>query len=281
MNFLIKGMRGMGDNIYQRPYVKALAAENQVWLETPWPELYADIPNVHCAKPHTTLRTQLKNIYRQKIWESPPGNVKVKTVSYDVARRPIWHGMAESFGVAPLPWDMPDFGPCPVVTEKPVALLRPATIRAEWRADSRNPAPENLLDAANVLRGRGFHVVSVADLDGAREWLVGEVPPADTVFHSGELTFPVLMALVQHASVIVGGVGWIVPAALAFERDLFVIFGGQGGHNAPSKIIPEGYDVGLALPDRFCMCRDAKHRCDKRITNFKERFEQWVSSKNW
>ena len=41
------GMHGLGDNIYQRGYVKALAERaGIVWLWTPWPQLYADLRDV-------------------------------------------------------------------------------------------------------------------------------------------------------------------------------------------------------------------------------------------
>src|SRR5262249_27377149 len=61
---LIRGMWGLGDNIYSRPFVRATAAQYEVHLETPWPELYADldIKFVRGARP---LRTQLKNMARQ------------------------------------------------------------------------------------------------------------------------------------------------------------------------------------------------------------------------
>src|SRR5262245_9263081 len=40
---LVRGMWGLGDNCYARPFVRAAAEKYDVWLETPWPELYEDI----------------------------------------------------------------------------------------------------------------------------------------------------------------------------------------------------------------------------------------------
>ncbi len=37
---LIKGMMGLGDNIYSRAFVKNYPG---AYLETPWPELYRDL----------------------------------------------------------------------------------------------------------------------------------------------------------------------------------------------------------------------------------------------
>ena len=41
---IVRGMKGLGDNIYQRAFVKRLPGP--VYLETPWPELYEDLPGV-------------------------------------------------------------------------------------------------------------------------------------------------------------------------------------------------------------------------------------------
>src|SRR5215468_7975770 len=66
-------MWGMGDNIFSRPFVRAAAAKFDLWLDTPWPELYADL-NIKFVRGERKLRTQLKNIRRQpaNLWVSPP-----------------------------------------------------------------------------------------------------------------------------------------------------------------------------------------------------------------
>jgi hypothetical protein len=53
----IEGMLGMGDNIYQRAFVKQLPAGT--YIRTAWPELYEDLP-VLPVRSFTTLRTQRK-----------------------------------------------------------------------------------------------------------------------------------------------------------------------------------------------------------------------------
>lgn len=45
----IRGMLGLGDNIYARAFVKKHLG---AYLETPWPQLYADI-DVKCVRPST------------------------------------------------------------------------------------------------------------------------------------------------------------------------------------------------------------------------------------
>lgn len=42
------GMEGIGDNINQRCFIKALAQKgHEIWLKTPLPEIYAGISNLH------------------------------------------------------------------------------------------------------------------------------------------------------------------------------------------------------------------------------------------
>ena len=60
----IRGMWGLGDNIFSRPFVRAAAAKYDVYLETPWPELYADL-DIRFVRGRRQLRTQQKNMARQ------------------------------------------------------------------------------------------------------------------------------------------------------------------------------------------------------------------------
>ena len=96
-------------------------------------------------------------------------------------------------------------------------------------------------------------VVAVADLEPGQEWVVGELPPAHHHFLFGELAVRELLALVRDADIVVGGVGWIVPAGFALKTKTFVVLGGHGGHNAPEKITDPRLDlsrIGFAIPER-------------------------------
>ena len=69
----IRGMAGLGDNIFQRAFIKSLVKSQEVLLETPWPELYQDLPNIKFIKPNTRLRTQAKNLRNtdNSVWAKP------------------------------------------------------------------------------------------------------------------------------------------------------------------------------------------------------------------
>lgn len=272
MPLRIQGMKGLGDNIYQRAFLKGL--KYPVWLETPWPELYRDLPTVKLVRPDTKLRTQAKNIRRHSSWEQAPRG-RVIQVAY--GREGIIPGMAAKFGRAPGEFDLPDFGPPPVAGR--YVVVRPVTVREEWRADTRNPLPEYIAQAAAEMRRRGFRVISVADLEPGKEWALDPLPAADLQFHAGELPVEQLLALVQGAAAVIGGIGWIVPACIAAKIPAWIVCGGQGGFNAPELITHPAMDlsrIAFAVPDNFCRCTQKQHDCDKRIADYDQRFAAWA-----
>lgn len=270
---LIRGMKGLGDNIYQRAFIRQLPG--RIWLETPWPELYRDMPHVRFARPATDLRTQAKNIARHAGWVSPPRGLGQLSIRYGAPG--IYNGMRNSFRVQPGLLDLPDFGPSPVAGR--YVLVRPVTVRTEWRADTRNPLPEYIANAAAEMRRRGYQVVSVADLQPSQEWALDPLPEADVRYHVGELPVEQLLALLQGAAAVIGGIGWIVPASIAARVPAWIVCGGQGGYNAPELITDRAMDTSrltFAVPDNFCRCTERQHTCDKRIQNYDQRFAEWA-----
>lgn len=281
---IVRGMRGLGDNIYQRGFVRNL--QGPVWVDTPWPELYADLPHVQCIRAETQLRTQKRNVERTSYsWAKAPAGQREIRVAYghaDLARGSIVDAMRRAIRVAPR-FDLPDLGPSPLAAGaegRPVAIVRPVTVRSEWRNEARAPLPAYVAAAAAELRRRGYHVVSLADLAPGQEWLVGEAPPVDLALHQGELAVTQLLAAVAQAAVVVGGVGWIVPACIAARTPLYTILGGNLAHNAPDRITDAGAmdlsRTGWAWPDRPCVCAKKAHNCNKVISGFDEHFSAWL-----
>lgn len=280
----IHGMQGLGDNIFQRAFLKTMTAKQVVYLSTSWPELYQDL-NVRCVRAVTSLRTQSKNIDRQHVrrWAIPPSTrpqIQVRYGHDSLARGNIVQSMQECFGVPPGSWDLPAFPR--MERSRPIALVRPVTVRKEWTNTARNPLPEYVAAVADDLY-KDYHVVSVADLSDAHEWVEGTPPPAHEYFHRGELDVSALLGLVQSAAVIVGGVGWIVPASIAARVPLFCILGGHGAHNAPEKITDPRMDLThahFARPDRFCGCSNMRHACDKRNSRLESQWRRFRSDQS-
>lgn len=266
---IIHSMKGLGDCLFQRAFLKNMPGP--IYLDTPWPELVSDLPHVHCVRPQTNLRTQAKNIARHSSWLMPPAKQPARHIRYGTEG--IIPGMIASFGVMPGEFDLP---PLPYVVGKYV-VVRPATVRQEWRADTRNPDPAYIAIAAAEAKARGYEVVSVADLQEGAEWAVGDLPYADRTYHKGELSVTDLLSLVNSASAVIGGIGWLVPAALSAKVPAWIICGGQGGYNAPELITPKGQtNITFAVPDNFCRCRLKQHSCDKRISDYDSKLAQWA-----
>jgi hypothetical protein len=286
---LIRGLWGLGDNIFQRPFVRAAAEQHELHLETPWPELYADL-DIKFVCGTRKLRTQRKNMARQPRdrWMRPaPIPMREIKVSYgrDITTTSIINSLEQRWsklnvGFDPALFDLPDMGPSPVKADRPIAVVRPVTVRTEWRNEARNPQPEYVAAIAAELMAT-HTVVAVADLAPGEEWAVGEPPPAHLYFVHGELAVRELLALVRDADIVIGGVGWIVPAGLALKVKTFVVLGGHGGHNAPEKITDPRLDlsrIGFAIPENFCRCTNMLHTCDKTIADPLGQFYRWWGS---
>jgi hypothetical protein len=281
-------MYGLGDNVYSRPFVRAAAKTHEIWLDTPWPELYEDL-DIHFVRGQRKLRTQQKNMARQpqSRWSKPLPMREVKTVSYgkDLTIFPLITALERRWSVLkvkfdPALFDLPDMGPAPVVSDRPVAVIRPVTTRAEWYNTARSPRPEYVNALAAELMATHF-VVAVADIEPGHEWLVGTLPPAHRYFVFGELNVREMLALVRDADIVIGGVGWIVPAGLALKTRTFVVLGGHGGHNAPEKITDLRLDlsqIGFAMPEKFCRCTSMTHDCNKTIADPLGQFARWSVS---
>jgi hypothetical protein len=278
----VLGMQGLGDNIFQRPFIHALSRTHNVYLETSWPELYGDLP-VKFVRPtggYSRLRTQNKNMARSRVvWQPRPTRFQRVRNSYQRAFQlglSIINGMEQSFGIKLDPdlFYLPALPASPVKTDKPIAFVRPVTLRSEWFNSARNPEPQYLLDIVEALRPT-HHIVCIADIAEREEYFVGQPPKGDSEFLRGELPAMDMLALLAASDIVIGGVGFIIPAALALKKDCFVILGGQGGHNAPGRVLDPRLDcsrIDFATPKDFCQCTNMRHECSKAIPDLMQQF---------
>lgn len=252
-----------------------------VYLRTPFMQVYEGLP-VKFVKPVSHLRTQVKNIERSdyKYHELPPHTPVIHPRYSGEQLRTM--NMVDSLGLTyhckPSNFDLPKFASKIKSDGRPICVVRPATIRKEWNAASRNPDPRYVAQVIEWLR-ETHYIVSVADLDVNAEVALEPLPYADLTLHEGELTTKELLGLIRKADVVVGGVGFIVPACIAYGTRLFCILGGNGAYNSPSKITHPSMDlrqVYFAQPDNFCGCNSAHHQCDKRITDLKGMFDGFI-----
>lgn len=270
VSIFVQGMHGLGDNLHQRAIVRELLRREEVWLETPWPSVYHDLP-VHVVSKGSRLRTQAKNAERERgMFEPAPRSMsRVITVRYPPAAVRGCGGVLAAMSAQcrvpvgdfslPVPWEhglaLPD---------RPVLVLRPMVERREWGGNrARNPDPEAYEAIYAALRGRYF-VVSVADLEPGKEWLAQSEPEADMKFHAGELDFRQLAALWKAADLVLTPSGFGAVLAQAVGTPVISVFGGyERGYSfsAGAKRTPT-----LAIePIRPCDCFSHRHACQKAI----------------
>lgn len=277
-------MAGLGDTIFARPIVRALAGgRGDVYVRTAWPQIIGDLGYPLATR--SQLRTQAKNLARS-IFPKPviptPPSVHPRYGPRELREGlTILSALEKTSGANLGPrvtMDLPEFDP-PVLANvrgKPVAVVRPSTVRREWPNSSRNPGEPYLRQAVAMLRARGFHVVSVADVAPPLERRSGDILPADEWFDHGELVVEELIGLVQSASIVVGGIGFIVPMCLATKTPAIFIGGGQGAYNAPGVVADRRVDqshVRFILPDHYCLCEGMNHDCPKEISGFRALFD--------
>jgi hypothetical protein len=278
---------GLGDSLYSRPLIRDAALQREVFLETPWPELYADLP-VKFVRGEKGLRLQMRNVLQQNdaLWVKPPPGIESVALGYgpiELETGDVFTAMARKM---PMPmvtepvWDLPDLGESPVDSGgDPLAFVRPVMRRLEWDNEARNPKPEYVSHISADLKSRGYATLVVCDIQVDRELLAnGIMPPCNLALTHGELGVRQLLATVRDAAVVVGPVGWILPACVALGTPCFVVLGGNGGMNAPDRLLHPKMRVdhiGFAMPKEFCRCMDMRHQCDKTIPNLDAQWQRW------
>ncbi len=280
---ILHSMHGLGDNIFIRPFIRAATSRYEVWLATPWPEIFEDLP-VHFMPLTSRLRTQSKNVARQLQgrWEEPPRGAPQRKLSYGHQLISIHKSITRALHAQIPLFNQPyifDLPVKPVTRRERIAIIRPVTVRSEWTNTARNPNPEYVNRVAAALM-KTHHVVLIADLAEGQEWLEGELPPHHEAHIHGEATISELMGLMVRADIVVGGVGWIVPMAIAARTKAFIILGGQGAHNSPSVITDPWMDlsrIAFAKPDNYCNCSNMRHTCNKTISNLNLYWQTFLS----
>ena len=251
-----------------------------VYLKTPFMEVYEGLP-VKFVKQQSNLRTQAKNIARSSVkYHVLPANtptIQPRYTGNQLQTMSMIDGLRVAYHCDPSAFDLPKFK-SKIKADKPICVVRPATIRSEWNAASRNPNPAYIAQVVEWLR-ETHYIVSVADLQDGAEYALSPLPYADLTLHRGELTTKELLGLIREADIVVGGVGFIVPVAIAYKTRLFCILGGNGAYNSIDKITHKCMDlsrVHFAVPDKQCMCSSAQHNCDKTITDLKGQFDGFI-----
>jgi hypothetical protein len=228
-------MHGLGDSIHQRAVLRQLMPTREIWLETSWPSVYWDMPELHLKRKPVNLRTQRKNAIREDALYSgkdfPRGATDRMRIAYsgadvrESASKTVLEAMCRNTQTdyATADYRLPtkpewfnelDYFFPELRTDKPILVYRPLCERPEWRGGGlRNPLPPTYIQLFAFLREH-FYVVSLADFEAGKEWPVGpQLIKPDKTLHGGELSFGAMAALFDAAECVFTASGF--PAILA------------------------------------------------------------------
>jgi ADP-heptose:LPS heptosyltransferase len=240
---LITGHHGLGDNLHQRAIMRQLMKRYDVWLQTSWVAPYHDLiaEGLKVVHKDTTLRTQIKNAARERAGfhrGAQPAFQRRFKLHYNASlvrqARSVLGGMFASIGLEPESLDFRLPVPATWIEKarafigtpgKPIMVYRPLVVRTEWNNEARNPDHVAYARIFKAIRDR-YHVVSVADVEPNKEWIVGERIEADQQFHRGELDFEALAGLFSMASLVYCSPGFAVVLAQAVSAPVVSVFGG-------------------------------------------------------
>lgn len=279
----------MGDCVHQRAIVRVLRQQYRLTLETSWPCIYHDMPDVRLIRRPVALRTQLKNAEREaaKFAPSPRphhsgGGTRVH-MTYSrgtVGDGTILKAMFAKAGIAheyenadytlPIPeeWHNNEYLAAikTRLRDKPLLVYRPLVERPEWRGSIIRNANVNDYAAIFSALREDFFVVSVADLEEGREWIVGPRLKPDVELHKGELPFEALAALFSIAKLVYTSSGFGAVLAPAVRTPCISIQGGfepSSWHTDGEKFAPY---LGID-PIKPCNCSTSScmNRCTKDV----------------
>lgn len=286
----VQGMHGMGDCLHQRAVLRQLMQKYAVTLETSWASLYHDLvaEGLVLVRVPVGLRTQTKNANREAelFRAARTYNTQGLRIRYGGAEvmqtesKTVLEAMCNATGTdyayadyrlaIPDAWTQGLFAKLGDLPDRafthPWLVYRPLVGRHEWRGSiARNADPASYTKLFQILRDT-FFVISVADLEPGREWLVGPQLKADKTFHQGELVFETLAALFKHASLVYTSSGFAAILGPAVGTPTISVVGGYestGCHSSGARFAPY-----LAIGPRVecgCWTSQCRQACDKSI----------------
>ena len=285
---IIGGYWGMGDNVMQFPLVRELAARfDAVYLTTPWPQLYWQLPNLRFVFPsHENPELFGWTHFRENIDAQPPEMwIAPRHVPADAVRF-YWGSGGNVVDGANTRLSVT----CPQVP-LPARISSGIALRGEWLRAARQWLDANVPgDRPRVL----MHVpMAPPGVELARDARFGSFAHIYDAFHDavaffdaariepgicepiGRLAMPVfssfgpqvttLWALVALADAVVASPCHMSDLAMAFLRPTLLLIGGS---LSAGRLYDPRLDLSRLIavePEPFCECNLPYHDCHKTL----------------
>ena len=282
MNHIIDSYFGFGDNIYHIPFVHKLAQQGEVFIYTPFPELF-QFRNVFCFKPATNLKLQLENMTNNGLYSNSSGHRPTGErlrFNYGAGFKSGLSIMQSFEKVIPLDGDwFFEFIPNPSIQaeeivkrakhkKRKLCVIRLPSVRKEWACYTRMPLMEHFQFCIDYIR-QDYYIVTVGDIGNKEDYTGPEPSGIDEKrdrHHVNHLGIWDVFDLLNKSDLVIAPQCNILPMCQILRKRSFFIYGGYVPH-APLND-PRFYQVGYVEPDPFCFCvkngQDG-HKCNKEI----------------
>lgn len=283
-------MNAIGDCILSRPFVRRLARKYRLSLQTPFPEIFADLGVDRFVRGKTNVSYASKAIREwgeKRDWRGPPktphnGDELEKVhISYDLtSTENVTEQLARSAGMSMDHYQLdlpPDVALTPPTQR--YAVIRPVVIRDEFPITARNCAPEYIFAATEALKKAGYVTFAVANIPD--EYPVSPYPNVDVNLGRGQLSFLEMLTLVRNADIVVSGPGFAMPMSVAAEKPILAaLWGARGKLDNPDRIFHPKMDLSRVhnfFPMVRCPHSTDTCDCSKTYFGFNEAMEKVIA----
>ena len=281
----MEGYAGIGDNFWQRPFIKEICKDNVLYLMTFTPQIYWDIPNLKFIRtpyPNFDSHNKIADRLSKTVWSKLPDNfTTLKKPSYWLGFK---YGLTISdqfeslFKITDYDFSFPvkeewidrarEILSKLYIGNRKICIIRFPVNRKEWKCPAREPKPEYLQMLVDRYKDE-YYFISLAEMSSNNEYFIEEPQNIDKAFHKGELSLGDIFGLVKLADMVIAGNCFLLPMALAIGTKTFAIF---GGCQHPELFLDKRMDLSnfaYVLPEPFCNCLNPGHDCKKDISEGK------------
>jgi hypothetical protein len=282
----LEGYAGIGDNFWQRPFMKELCKDNVVYLMTYTPQVYWDIPNLRAVRPpwkDFKHHNKLADNVEPQVWHDKPKYITL------INRPDYWVGFKKDLSISDqfkssMPITNYDFS-FPVIHKigadnKKICIVHFPTQRTEWTCAARDPNPEYMQLLIDRYKDDYFFI-SIADL--SFESFTKEPLDIDYAFHNGELSLEDIFGLVKISDMVISPNCFLLPMSIAIGTKTFGVY---GGCQKPELFLDKDMNLSnysQVTPDPFCNCLNPSHKCNKEIPRsiILQKFEELKNRNNF
>ena len=287
---LLRGMLGIGDNLYLLPYIRYLSNYfDRIYLRTCFPQIFWDIPaNVYLLPRGTTHTPHSENVESNKEMFSEELGINwpetdLRYTALDLRDGSCWTGIEKRISkqgwnnVAipnKLNYKLKIKNGWMLSAEEllkslginvPFAIARSCTHRWDWNCPAKTPDPRALQYGVDLVSEK-MPVIELGYLNRREEFVDGPYQNTHSRFVKGEVSITTLIALMKLAKVTLSPPGFAQPVSVAIGCPSVVFFGGYTGQWSFEDPRVDSSWVKPIYPEPFCNCVNRWHEdCNREI----------------